>query len=246
MPVEFLLAPLSRLISAALDRVDVYHRGAAVVLHGSEGLDQTLNVVALFHIDVMKTHSLKHVALGLASGGPQKVKIVDVSAMVFGNRHFIVVDHDYYPRSQLGSHVQALIGLTTAKRAVANDGNHIPGTALEVACLGETGGQAYRRGCVPEFKYIVHALGRIGVARDIIVAVGIDKGRSAPCEHLVHIALVRHVPRYFVGGRVKHPVQRYRGLHHSKVWAHMPAVAAELQQQCIAAVGGKVLKIASR
>ena len=63
------------------------------VAHTTESLDHRLDVVAVSHIEIVEAHSLEEVARRLAVGFAQQLQVVVKSAVVFGNRHLVVVDH---------------------------------------------------------------------------------------------------------------------------------------------------------
>src|SRR5215472_2137294 len=46
----------------------------------------------------------------------------------------------------------------------------------------------------------------------------------APGKHFMDVALVADIPNEFVFGRAENKMQRDGQLHHSKVWAQVPAV----------------------
>lgn len=78
---------------------------------------------------------------------------------------------------------------------------------------------------------IIETFGRIGIAGDVIVMSGIYKGFDATGQHLVHVALVRHVEYDFVGRGVKYVVQGYCRLEEAQVGTDMAAMTAQLGDQ---------------
>jgi len=81
---------------------------------------------------------------------------------------------------------------------------------------------------------VVHAFRRLGVARHLVVAIRVCKRLLASGEHLVSVALMRHVEHEFVHRRVHHIMHSHCGLHHAEVRAHVSAMHAEFLNQRLA------------
>jgi hypothetical protein len=79
---------------------------------------------------------------------------------------------------------------------------------------------------VPDVKDVVRALVRIRKARDIAVLRLVDICARAPRQHLVRVALMRHIEDDFVPRRVKDRVERDRCLDDAEVRRDMPAADA--------------------
>jgi len=92
-PMETFLLALGKPIPFAFKRVYVEHDGMVDVAHTTESLDHRLDVVAVSHIEIVEAHSLEEVARRLAVGFAQQLQVAVKTAVVFVNRHLVVVDH---------------------------------------------------------------------------------------------------------------------------------------------------------
>ena len=102
-------------IALALQRVDVHHRRVVGVLYPSEGIDECFEVVALVHIDVVQSHGAEEVVAARAVGASQFFEVPVESAVVFGDGHLVVVDHDDEVCAQFGSPVETFECLAAAE-----------------------------------------------------------------------------------------------------------------------------------
>ena len=62
---------------------------------------------------------------------------------------------------------------------------------------------------------------------------------AAPCQHLVNVCLVAHIPDDLVFGRVEHVVQRHRQLHHAQAGPKVPASLGHGVDQVCAMAGAR-------
>ena len=238
-PVPALLVLLGRCIALALQCIDVYHDGVVRVLYFLEGVDERPDVVALINIEVVQPHGAEQVVAALSVREPEFLKVVVESAVVLGDRHLVVVHDDDEVRAEFGRPVQALQRLAAAERTVADDGDDIAVLTLQVAPLGQAASQTHRRGGVTDDEVVVRALGRLTVARHVIVVVGVDKCSGAARQHLVRIALVRHVKDNLVLGRREHIVHGDGGLDHAQVGTAVAAMVAYFLDEERAYLGGE-------
>ena len=131
----------------------------------------------------------------------------------------------------LACDVQPLERLAARHRAVADDGDDIFRASRKIARLCKPRRKADSGRCVPDVKDVVHALVRIRKTRDIAVLRFIDIRARAPREHLVRIALMRHVEDDFVPRRVKDRVECDRRLDDAEVRRDMSAVDARASDE---------------
>ena len=73
----------------------------------------------------------------------QGTQVLIDSAMILGDRHLVVVNHDDYSSVQFGSLVKALKSLTSRQGAITDDGDDVLVRPLDVACLLQARGKAY-------------------------------------------------------------------------------------------------------
>ena len=87
---------------------------------------------------------------------------------------------------------------------------------------------------MPDVKVVVRTLLRIRKARHLAVVRGIKVGGGTPRQHLVRIALMRHIVDDLVRRCVKYRVQGDGRLDHTKVRPDVPADAAGTRDECSA------------
>ena len=245
-PVPAFLVGLCRSIALALQRVDVHHRRVVGVLYPSEGIDECFEVVALVHIYVVQSHGAEEVVAARAVGASQFVEVPVESAVVFGDGHLVVVDHDDEVRAQFRRPVEAFEGFAAAERPVADDGNHVSSSPCQVASLGESAGKADGGGGVSDDEVVVSAFRGLAVSRDVVVVSGIKERLCPSRKHLVGIALVRNVEDNLVLGRLEHVVHGDGGFHHAQVRSAVTAVAAHLTDEQRAHFGRQGLHLLQR
>ena len=73
---------------------------------------------------------------------------------------------------------------------------------------------------------VVFAFFVIGISRDDVVIVGIEKSLGSAGENFVYITLMRYVIHDFIMGRVEYIVQGNGCFYHTEVGAYVPAVYA--------------------
>ena len=71
----------------------MHDHGTGNVFYPSESVYQSGNVVTVFHVDVIKPERLEKIARRLPVRVSQGFQVLVQTTMIFGNRHFIVVDH---------------------------------------------------------------------------------------------------------------------------------------------------------
>ena len=80
--------------------VNVNHGRLIRILHALENLDEFPDVVSFFKIFVFKAPRLEPVVLAGAVALAKGTQVLVNSAMIFGNRHFVVVHHDDDARAE--------------------------------------------------------------------------------------------------------------------------------------------------
>ena len=123
--------------------VNVNHGRLIRILHALENLDEFFDVVTLFQVLVFKAPRLEPVVLAGAVALAQGTQVLIDSAMIFGDRHFVVVYHDDDARAEFRSLVQSLESLAARKGAVADNGDDVLIGSLDVARLLQTGGKTH-------------------------------------------------------------------------------------------------------
>ena len=68
-----------------------------------------------------------------------------------------------------------------------------------------------------DFKEVIFALSRAGIARDIVIFLRIEEGIDTAGQHFVDIGLMAHVEDYMVFRRIEHIVECYRGLDYAEI-----------------------------
>ena len=91
--------------------VNVNHGRLIRILHALENLDEFFDVVTLFQVLVFKAPCLEPVVLAGAVALAQGTQVLVDSAMIFGDRHFVVVHHDDDARTEFRSLIQSLESL---------------------------------------------------------------------------------------------------------------------------------------
>ena len=185
--------------------VDVYDGGACGAFHAVENFDELFQVVALFEVDVLESPCLEPVVFARAVAFAQCAQVLVNAAVVFGDGHFVVVDHDEDAGTEFGCLVESFEGFAAGERAVADDGDDVLVGAFEVARFLQTGGQTDGGGGVADLKIVVFGTlcGRGIAGNGVHVFEGAEKTEGAPGQHLVGVGLVADIEHEFVLRRVE-------------------------------------------
>ena len=221
MPV--LRVALGRLKALALGGGDVQHDGMIDIAQLLQRIDQRLDIVAGVQVAIVEPQRAENVALAGAVAGAQLGQIAIQTTVVFGNGLVVIVDDNDQVAVEIGGIVKALKRQTARKRAVANNSNDVIRVTRQVARVGKTAAQAHRGRGVTHGKQVMLGLVGIGKARGLAITLRIDIGIRAPGQRFVCIGLVRHVEDNFVGGGVKHAVERDRELNDAQVGGNVSA-----------------------
>ena len=189
----------------------------------AENPDQRFDRISVPDIAIVKTERLKHVTLGLAAGFPQQPQVGIQTAVVFGNRHFVVVDDNNDVTVKHRRIAQSLQRFAAGKRTVADHRDHVVLFAPKVARFGQTAGQADGSRRMADDKKVVFALIGIGIAGNFSHFLNFEKTVLASGENLVRIALVRNVVNNFVFRRIKHIMQSNCGFDNPQVGTDVAA-----------------------
>ena len=215
--------------------VNVNHGRLIRILHALENLNEFFDVVTLFQVLVFKAPCLEPVVLAGAVALAQGTQVLVDSAMIFGDRHFVVVHHDDDARAEFRSLIKSLESLAARKGAVADNGDDVLIGTLDVARLLQTGGKTHRSGSMPHLEVIIfRTFGRRRIARNGIHVIHIaEESRSSSGEHLMRITLVAYVKHELILWRIKNVVKRHGSLHESQVRPHMTAMLAYTVQHSL-------------
>jgi len=96
---------------------------------------------------------------------------------------------------------------------------------------------------MPDVEEVMRTFLGIRIARHLVVFVLVDVCLHAPRQHLVRVALVRHVVDNLVRGRVKDRMQRDDRLDDAEVRAEVSAVHARTFEECVAHFLGERLAL---
>ena len=191
--------------------------------------------MAVFEVVIVEAEGLEEVQFGLSVRLTQQAEVGVKSAVILGDAHLVVVNHDDDVRAQCGSRVEPLEGLAAAEAAVADDGDNVLRAAEHIAALLQAGGQRDGGGGVSDLEVVVlRRFDRGAVARDGARVGVVEEAVGAAGEDLVGIGLVRDVEDEFVRRRVEDVMQGYGGLGEAQVRADVSAVAADAVQYGVA------------
>ena len=109
---------------------DMYNDRMRSIFHHLEGRDQLAEIIAVLHKHIAEPHCPEEVAFRLAIRFPQQPKILIKAAVIFRDRHLIIIDHDNQIAAQLRCKIQPLQRLPSTERAVADHGDDILFAAL--------------------------------------------------------------------------------------------------------------------
>ena len=215
--------------------MNVNHGRLIRILHALENLDEFFDVVTLFQIIVFKAPRLEPVVLAGAVALAQGTQVLIDSAMIFGDRHFVVVHHDDDARAELRSLVQTLESLAARKGAIADNSYDVLIGTLDIARLLQTRGKTHGCRSMTHLEVIVfRTFGRRRITRNGIHVIHIaEESHSSSGEHLMRIALVAYVKHELILWRIKNVVKRHGSLHESEVWSHMTAMLAHTVQHSL-------------
>ena len=102
------------------------------------------NVIAVIEINIIEPHGFKEVAFCLAIGFPEQFKVLIQSAVVFGDRHLVIVDDYDHIGSGLSGIIKAFICFAAGEGTVADNGDNVIIFAFQIACFSDAACQTYR------------------------------------------------------------------------------------------------------
>ena len=137
--------------------------------------------------------------------------------------HIVVIEHHDQRQTGLSGIVHGLIGHTAGERTVTDDADGAGIAARKLFGPGHAQRHRHRRGCVARNGTIIGTFGRAQKTADPTELPKGVKSILPPGEHLVHIALVSHVEKDIIFGRIKNTVQSDRDLHHAQIGCQMSA-----------------------
>ena len=189
-----------------------------------------MHIVAVLHIAVVESEVAEQIAFApavrLTHCGQRRIH----ATMVLGNRHLVVVDENDHIAALLGGVVEPLKRNRRAEGAVADHRDHIvrlrraPRSPYHVTFLRHAACQRDRRAGVPEHEMVVLAFPWVRETGHRAEQLGPAERLGAPREHLVHVALVRHVEHDLVERRFEHDMQCHARLDQTKIGTDMAAV----------------------
>ena len=203
------------------DQVD--DDGASTALDRFECGQQGRQIVSVFDKHIIEAQHFKEIGLRRSVCIAQFFQVLVQSAMVFGNRHIVVVDDDNHIRSQNSGVVQRFQRFAARQRPVAHNRDNVIIFAFQIAGFRQTVRQARPRGGVSDLEKVVFAFVRIRKAGNAVVFRGIKEVFFASRQNFVRVALMRHVENDFVLGRIKNGVKRNRCFQKSQVRPHVSA-----------------------
>ena len=153
------------------------------------------------------------------------------SARILVDGHAVVVKDHHQRLAAAAGIVQALEAQAAAQRTVTDDGCHLILCAQQRPRPRHAQRHSYGIRGVPGHKRVVYALVGLGKARQSAELPQRTEQLPPPGQRLVYIALVSHVQHQPVAGRVVHPVDGHRQLHHTQIGCQMPAGAGHLLHQ---------------
>ncbi len=114
IPVPFFFVCFRGEVTLAFGGVNMQHDRAGNVFDLPERFNQPGQGISLFHIAIFKTQGFEHVAFGRTACFAQKAQIGIKAAVVFGNRHLIVIDDDNDIAAKHGRIAEAFQGFAAA------------------------------------------------------------------------------------------------------------------------------------
>ena len=202
--------------------MNVHDNRMVDVLHCRERINQRVDIVALFHIAVVKADRAEQVQLARSVRPAELVNVPVDSAVGLRNRHLIVVEYDDEIGSHLCNVIEAFKCLAARQGAVSEKCDHILRSALKVAGLGKARRKRHGGRGVADAEAVMRALAMIGET-DVLTVGSFLEEFSSSGQRLVGIALVRNVEDNLVLRRVKHIVERNLRFHGAEVRAEMAA-----------------------
>ena len=124
--------------------IDVYNDRMFGIFYGFESSDKFFNVIAVIEINIIEPHGFKEVAFCLAIGFPEQFKVLIQSAVVFGDRHLVIVDDYDHIGSGLSGIIKAFICFAAGEGTVADNGDNVIISAFQIACFSDAACQTYR------------------------------------------------------------------------------------------------------
>ena len=158
MPVPCFLILFRRSIALTLLCYNVNGNRLFAVLYALKSLNKRRNIVAVLNENIVKTHCLEKVTLSLALGITKKLEISVHTAVVFCDRHIVIVHNDNKVCIHFPCKVDTLQSFATAERAVADNSDNIALLALEISGLCKTACKAHRGGSMANRKKVMLAL----------------------------------------------------------------------------------------
>ena len=103
---------LGRSIPFTFHRIDMNYNRMAAILHRRESIDQRFHIISFLDILIVKSHRFKEVTFTLPVTLTKRLQVFVQPAMIFGNRHLIVVDDDNHIAIKLRCIVQSFESFT--------------------------------------------------------------------------------------------------------------------------------------
>ena len=223
----------SRRISFALLCADVYNDRICAVFYLFECFNQRRDIIAILDKYIIQSHRAEQIARCFSVCVAQLLQILIQTAVIFCDGHVIVIDDNNQIAVQLCRKIQTFERFAAAQRTISDNRNNVLAAAEQISALCQTAGQADGSGGMSNHKKIMCALTRFTVTGYIVIVLLIQKGVFSSGQHLVAITLMRNVKDHFILWRIKRGMQCNRRFDHTKVWAKVSAMLAELTKQSL-------------
>ena len=130
MPVPVLLVFFRKRQTFSLFGNYMHCDRTLAVLYFTESGDKTFNIVAVLYEHIVKTHGCEQVRIGFSVAFTQSLEIFVHTAVVFGNRHFVIVYNNDKISVKLAGVVDGLKSFAAAERTIADYRNNVSAFVL--------------------------------------------------------------------------------------------------------------------
>ena len=149
-------------------------------------------------------------------------------ADVAADGHAVVVENDDHRFPGRTRVIQSLVGKTAGKRTVPDERENGIILVQQRSRLRHTERHGDGVGGMSGNKRVMHALVRLGKARNAAVTAERGKPVLSPRQDLMHITLMPDVKNKAIPLRVKHAMDRHRQLHSAQIGRKVPSGARNM------------------
>ena len=223
-PMPAFFVSFSRLITFTFKSVNMNDNRMINVFYRLKSLDKLFNIVAVLDIYIIKPHWLEKITFSLAVCVTKKFEIFIKSAVIFCNRHLVIICNNNQVWIHFTGNIKTFKSLTAADWAVTDECNNIALAVCYISAPCKSAGKANRGWCMTDSKNIVFALYGACIACYIIVMLLRNICLFSACEDFMRIWLVWNIKHKLVLWWIKYIMKGNCSLYNTEIRAEVTAV----------------------